>query len=128
MMARGASVAERQFIDAVARRVVELLESGRGKGPSASSDAGGECLTVGQVAERYCVSRSWVYAHQRQLGAIRMGSGPRPPLRFDSHVVAEAIAAMAQRAPADLGHAEPGGRGRELRLIPFEPVDQPQRS
>lgn len=125
MYVRGASSAESEFIDAVARRIVELLESGRGKRPFASSDGGGECLTVGQVAERYRVSRSWVYAHQRQLGAIRMGSGSRPPLRFDSHLVAEAIAAMAQRAPADLGPAEPGGRGRELRLIPFEPVDQP---
>lgn len=128
MSASPASTAESQFIDAVARRVVELLESGRGNGTPTLSEEGGECLTVAQVAERYRVSRSWVYAHQRQLGAIRMGSGPRPALRFDAQVVVEAIAAMAEPTATDAVDTNQKRRGRELRLIPFEAVDQPQRS
>jgi hypothetical protein len=127
MSTRRASAAESHFIDAVARRVVELLESGRGSGTSAPRDERGECLTVAQVAERYCVSRSWVYAHQRELGAIRMGSGPKAHLRFDAYRIAKAIAAMAEQSPDDSANGDTRGRGRELRLIPFEPMDQPQR-
>jgi hypothetical protein len=127
MSNRRALAAESHFIDAVARRVVELLESGRGNRTSAPCNGPGEYLTVAQVAERYQVSRSWVYAHQRELGAIRMGSGPKAHLRFDAHVVAKAIAAMAEQGPDELANCDTRGRGRELRLIPFEPMDQRQR-
>jgi len=65
-------------IQAVAREVATML--------AGSSDA--RLLTAQQVAARFNVERSWVYAHAEELGVVRLGSGPRPRLRFDAAVVA----------------------------------------
>ena len=46
-------------------------------------------LTAKEVAERFNVDRGWVYAHARELGVIRIGSGVRPRLRFDPALVAQ---------------------------------------
>ena len=46
--------------------------------------------------------------------------------RSSSHTLHDAT--IVSVTPADPVDAEQSGRGRELRLIPFEPVDQPQRS
>jgi hypothetical protein len=35
------------------------------------------------LADALGVDRSWVYEHADQLGAIRLGTGPRPRLRFE---------------------------------------------
>lgn len=72
------------FVDAVARRVIELLDAP----PSAP---GSQLLTVAEVAARYRVQPSWVYAHQRDLGVVRLGDGPKARLRFDAQVVASAL-------------------------------------
>jgi hypothetical protein len=125
MATRRTSTAESHFIDAVARRVVELLESRdiTAESRTAPPPADRAFLTVAEVAERYRVSRAWVYAHQRQLGALRMGTGPRAHLRFDPAVVAGAIAALADgSSQRDANSGERDG-GRGLRLIPFEPGD-----
>jgi hypothetical protein len=122
MAAEPATLAEAQLVDAIARRVVELLEGSRARADAArpTTDPEGACLTVSQVAARYRVSRSWVYAHQRELGAMRLGDGPRARLRFDPKVVADAITAFdhSQR-PAE--PPEPHRRLRRgVRLIEFE--------
>jgi hypothetical protein len=52
-------------------------------------------LTADQVARRFNVARSWVYGHADELGAIRLGNGARPRLRFEQAVVAQALAATA---------------------------------
>jgi hypothetical protein len=78
------------FIEAVARRVVELLreegEIGR-EGP--------RLLTVAQVAEEFGVSSDWLYANAARLGAIRLGSGPRARLRFDRATIGDRFASLA---------------------------------
>jgi hypothetical protein len=122
MAAESASSGEAQLVDAIARRVVELLEGARARAGAAhpGADPEGGCLTVSQVAARYRVSRSWVYAHQRELGALRLGQGPRARLRFDPKLVAEAITAFDRsERPAELPVAAPRGR-RGPRLIEFE--------
>jgi hypothetical protein len=114
MVAEGTSAAETQFVDAIARRVVELLE--RNGSRSADATAGGAseaCLTVSQVAARYRVSRSWVYAHQGELGAMRLGEGPRARLRFDAKAVADASRlSIAAKPPPRLRRAVSGAGGR----------------
>jgi hypothetical protein len=123
MAAERTSAAESRFVDAIARRVIELLDASRGAGAAASATEGEACLTVSQVAARYRVSRSWVYAHQRDLGAMRLGEGPRARLRFDAKVVADAIAAFDCRAAFPEPPKSTAGCRREMRLIQFERLD-----
>lgn len=80
------------LIEAIARRVVELLRDElHSRGVSA------RLMTAEQVADHFGVSRSWVYEHARDLGAIKLGSGPKARLRFD---VAEVTASLAVRSAA----------------------------
>jgi hypothetical protein len=67
----------------LAREVAALLRSG-----TAPTEP---LLTAKEVAERFNVDRSWVYAHARDLGAIRLGGGSRARLRFDPAVVAQRL-------------------------------------
>jgi hypothetical protein len=100
------------FVDAVARRVVELLRE-EGEIPP----EGPRLLTVAQVAEEFGVSTDWLYANAGPLGAIRLGSGPRARLRFDRGTIAVRIAKLASQArgprSARGGKHRPGTRGRE---------------
>lgn len=41
-------------------------------------------LKVKELASRIGMSPRFVYDHQDELGVIRMGTGPKPPLRFDA--------------------------------------------
>jgi len=50
-------------------------------------------LTAAEVAEWWGVERSWVYAHADELGVRRLGTGPRPRLRFEPEEVAERLGA-----------------------------------
>lgn len=124
MAAEPALIAEAHIVDAIARRVVELLEGSRARAEAArpAAGSGSACLTVSQVAARYRVSRSWVYAHQRELGAMRLGDGPRARLRFDPKVVAEAIAGFDQsQKPVEPPKTDRRAR-RGVRLIEFEKI------
>jgi hypothetical protein len=52
-------------------------------------DDRGELWTARRVAGRYSVGVRFIYAHADELGAIRLGAGERPRLRFDPAVVRE---------------------------------------
>ena len=117
------SAAESRLVDAIARRVIELLDASSGAAATASAAEAEACLTVSQVASRYRVSRSWVYAHQRELGAMRLGEGPRARLRFDAKVVADAVGAFDRRAATPEPPKSTARRRREMRLIQFERLD-----
>jgi hypothetical protein len=66
-------------IRAIAREVARL------------SVPGGGLLTASEVAVAFNVTRGWVYTHADELGAIRLGEGPRPRLRFDPAVVTQRL-------------------------------------
>jgi hypothetical protein len=71
------SLLDECFVERLAVRLAELLaERQRG-------DAQAELLDAAAVARRLGTNRSWVYEHQRELGAVRLGSGPKARLRFD---------------------------------------------
>ena len=72
-----------KLVDAVAWRVLELLGE-RGNGEI-------QLLTVAQVARCFQVHPNWVYANARRLGAVRLGGGPKAPLRFNPEHVSRAI-------------------------------------
>jgi hypothetical protein len=51
-----------------------------------------QLLTAREVSETYRVHRGWVYEHAEELGAIRIGEGKRPRLRFDPEQVTRRLA------------------------------------
>lgn len=74
-------------VEAIAVRVVELL---------ADTRAPGRLVDAAELARLLGVSRATIYDHSERLGAIRLGDGDRPRLRFD---VERAIAAWQTRDP-----------------------------
>lgn len=75
-------------VDAVAQRVVEILRGTR-HAPV--------WLTAQEVGSQFGLSAAWVREHADQLGAVRLGGGPRPRLRFDASAVREALTAFSPR-------------------------------
>jgi hypothetical protein len=93
MTTERSDAADPSFVDAVARRVVELLRE-----EGVVSRDGPRLLTVAAVSQEFGVSTDWVYANARPLGEIRLGSGPRARLRFDRATIADRIAKVASHA------------------------------
>lgn len=86
-------------IEAIARRVAELLASRTRPGEAV------RYLDAARLADVLGVERDWVYAHARQLGAIRLG-GPHGRLRFDLHLVQRNLsAADVQRSETPASRA-----------------------
>jgi hypothetical protein len=92
---------------AVAQRVLELVDGHQNFG----------LVNAAEVARVLGVDRDWVYEHGERLGAIRLGDGPRPRLRFEVGRAVESFARLSAEAPA-----VPLGGG--LRT----PVPRPRRS
>ncbi|MGI8731079.1 MAG: hypothetical protein ACR2LK_14040 [Solirubrobacteraceae bacterium] len=65
-----------EAVDAIARRVVDLLREEPALTTRHLVDAGTMAMILG-------VERSWIYEHAADLGAYRLGTGDRPRLRFD---------------------------------------------
>ena len=82
-------------IEAVATRVADLLRTGQ---------ASAELVDATEIARRFGVSRDFVYDHADDLGAVRLGDGPKARLRFDPAKVGRALRKppeKAFRSPAD---------------------------
>lgn len=97
-----------ESIEALAVRLAELL------GPPAERDDFDDSrrmLTAAQVSRLWGVSRRWVYEHARDLGAQRLGDGPRPRLRFDPEEVAERL----RKVRSDEDRSLEGPRRRHKR-------------
>jgi hypothetical protein len=97
-------------IEQIARRVAALLRD---------QPASATLIDAAGVAERFGISRDFVYAHADDLGAIRLGDGERPRLRFDPELVLTALA--PRPAPATDPHrAKPRRRTRtsSTELLP----------
>jgi hypothetical protein len=106
-----------QTIEAIARRVVELLEK-RGLQRR-------ELVDAAELARRFGIERSWVYSHAIELGAVKLGSGSKPRLRFDPEVAARVLrrADEGQEAdpPARSGKraSQPQGSKGKAQLLPI---------
>lgn len=74
-----------ESIEAIACRLAELLADRKPE----RSERG--LISAEAVAERWGVSRRWVYEQAERLGARRIGAGSRPRLRFDPDEVAEQL-------------------------------------
>jgi hypothetical protein len=51
-----------------------------------------------ELAHELGVSVDYVYAHSRELGAMRLGSGPKARIRFDLDGARRALEARAQQS------------------------------
>jgi hypothetical protein len=77
-----AEIADR-LSEVIVERVVEAIRA-EGIRPQ---DASASWLDAKAVAELLGVERDWVYEHADELGASKIGSGPRPRLRFPPDVL-----------------------------------------
>lgn len=80
-------------VEAVARRVVELLRAER------HSPRERRLVDAATLAAELGVDRSWVYTHRAELGAIRLGTGSKPRLRFDVDIARESLASSTRKEP-----------------------------
>lgn len=71
-------------VDAIARRLA-LVVGGR------------RLVSATTLADLLDLKPNWVRAHARELGAIPVGDGVQPRLRFDPDVAIEALRAMGER-------------------------------
>ena len=82
-------------------------------------------LEPAELAERLGKSRAWIYEHADELGAIRLGEGPRPRLLFDPELARERLAALAGRNGAAPSSPRPSKRRRrrtpkDTELLPVK--------
>jgi hypothetical protein len=84
-------------VERLAMRTADLIgQRLRLTAPSATEpDEAQRPLTAAEVAAHWSLHPNWVYKHARQLGAIQIGDGRRPRLRFDPDEVARRL----NRAP-----------------------------
>jgi hypothetical protein len=94
----------------VAEELTDLLAD------QAGADA--SLIDATEVAKRYGVTRYYVYAHAAELGAVRMGDGPRARLRFDPARVAEALDAPTHKPKPRSNGAQRTARP-EVELLPI---------
>lgn len=87
---RSLTVGEVEAIaDAIAQKVVEIV--------------GARSVTFGlvgarELAEELGVSTDYVYAHATELGAIRLGAGPKARIRFDLDRARQALENRTRRS------------------------------
>ena len=91
-------------IEAVAARVAELL---RDEPPATE-----RLVDAATLARALGVERGWVYARARQLGAVRLGPGPRARLRFDAQRAAAAVRGIGALDTPPPDRPRPLRRGR----------------
>jgi plasmid replication initiation protein len=102
-------------VEAIARRVAELV--GTAQPPAV------RYVDAAEVARAVGVERNWVYAHARELGAIRLG-GTHGRLRFDLREVTRALADRRGEPPA----AAPAPRSPPRRSRPRDWSRRPTRA
>ncbi|HEY5333049.1 MAG TPA: hypothetical protein VIJ21_05820 [Solirubrobacterales bacterium] len=115
--------------DALAPKVAALLAGGVGHGGGQSA-----LVDVAEIARRFGLSRGYVYEHADELGAVRIGDGPRARLRFDVAEVAERLTAgEGSKRPVGSAtrSAKPKPTARRRRLsgadAPLIPIRKPGR-
>jgi hypothetical protein len=101
-------------VELMARRVAELV--------AIKAD---RLVTAAELAEHLAVERSYVYRHAQRLGVVRLGEGPRAPLRFRRSDAERAMTAReaVKRSPTPQPRlrrrARNGQKAPSARLLPI---------
>jgi hypothetical protein len=115
-----------QAVEAIARRVVEILER---QGLQSR-----ELVDASELARQFGIERSWVYSHAIELGAVKLGDGPKPRLRFDPQIAARVLRKAGEGSAADPPArsgkragppSDSGGRGGRLLPIHGQGKNEP---
>jgi transposase-like protein len=123
-MSSGDSIDERT-IELIASRVAvalrEELEEIAAQLAARSNAAG--ALTVDEVAQRFGVARSTVYAHWQEWGGYKLGESAKAPIRFGE----EGLAMARSKHPTETTtNPRPTRRRRRRDLISDMPrIEQP---
>jgi hypothetical protein len=119
-------------IEQVAQRVAQLLRHEQPPPAEVKDDVrqtSAQLLTAEQLARHLCLNRAWVYEHATELGAIQLGNGPRPRLRFDAQLAAQALQTRRRHehtATSDRPQPRPTRRRRKPSTVPLLPVHEPR--
>ena len=99
-------------VDAIASRVVELLRDEARLGHHVDTPA---------IATMLGVSDDWVREHAAELGAVRIGDGPKGALRFELRRVRAALDRRRLARPRESTPRRPGPERtvRRLELLPL---------
>ena len=106
----GTQEAAEATAEEIARRVAELVDD-RIREPF-------RLLDTKTVARMLAVSEEWVREHAAELGAVRVGDGPKGALRFDAARVRAALERRRLDRPKERQRRRPGQRRRSLGLVP----------
>jgi hypothetical protein len=85
-----------------------------------------ELIDAAELAQKFGIERSWVYSHAIELGAVKLGDGPKPRLRFDPEIAARVLREVGGEPAADppARSGERAGRPRRpegrVRLLPIK--------
>jgi hypothetical protein len=60
-----------------------------------------ELVDAAELARRFGIERSWVYSHAIELGAVKLGSGTKPRLRFDPQIAARVLRRVGEGSATD---------------------------
>lgn len=104
------------LVDAIARRVVELL---RAETPTLPARGHVDTATVARLLG---MGEDWVREHAAELGAVRLGDGKRGELRYDVRAVRQALERRRVTSPApQRARRQPGPRRRVVgvELLPL---------
>jgi hypothetical protein len=126
---RAAAELTPETIERIAQRVVHLLRQ-EPQATDGDATAPQDLMDAGQLAKHLGLTRTWVYEHANQLGAIQLGDGPRPRLRFDPTLAQEALRARRRRGESEPAKMPPRpGRPRRRPTstsAPLLPIHEPR--
>ena len=112
-------------VRAIAEAVADVLAE-RGLVVYAGPGASARVLSVREVSKLLGRSAPWVYAHATELGAIRMGNGPKARIGFDLTAIEHWKRENQIRPPEARRSSRPRPRrrssSRATNLIPYEPT------
>ena len=106
-------VIDDETVESIARRVVQLLRT------ELDDSAVRRLVSASVIAERFDVSRQWVYENANRLGAVRLGTGARPRLRFDPVLVASLLEGRAESETGTARGESERPRADRVDLIPL---------
>ena len=99
-----------QAVEQVAARVAQLIDRQHRAHDQERAEDNVGLLTVAKLAKYLDLNPAYVYEHADDLGAIRIGDGPKARIRFDLHTANAALTKL--QATREPGPRETAGRQR----------------